>query len=128
MDVTMHLLLESLALGMVIKTQTWTVVGSVATVLMLIWTVGYTVTNLPKQENPNQGVSLFLLDSTGKPRTDLIALFPDGQSIEPNRDGLVIIPIDLKGQQISIREYKSRREINSLVLTDSRVLYIRLAR
>jgi hypothetical protein len=113
---------------MVIKTQTWTVVGSVATVLTLIWTVGYTFVNLPKQENPDQGISLFLLDSIGKPRTDLIALFPDGQSIEPNRDGLVIIPIDRKGQQISIREYKSRREINSLILTNSRVLHIRLAR
>jgi hypothetical protein len=87
----------------------WAIAGSIATVITLAWSIVTTVW----AGDGTEPISVFLQSDDGGPRTDVIALFPDGQQLEPDRNGLLSIPLPRQGQQVSIRDQESRAELTS---------------
>jgi hypothetical protein len=94
--------------------QAWVIAGVLATVAGVLATLYFGFSN--SRLEPRQDVSIFFSDSAGVPRTDLGLLLLDGLRIEPDQDGIVYVPSSRAGEEASVRDRVTRRELCALTI------------
>lgn len=62
---------------------------------------------------------VFLADAESKPATDAFLIGPDGDTAEPDENGIVAVPADWDGKEVSIRSANDKRELASVTLKHS---------
>lgn len=93
------------------KSNAWTALSAIIGLLTLLCAI-YSISE--RQDN-DVGCTVFFCDEKGHPKTDIVLLFPDGFKVEPNSDGIVILPESRGGKAASVRSVATRREIRAIV-------------
>ena len=106
---------------MTAKRSTWPAIGVLVAVLSFAWNVLQSRTETPQPEVP-----VFFLGPLGVPQTDLEIVYPDGQRVAPDLDGLVKVPHNRGGQQASVRRRDNRQELCSFTVPASSPRPIRI--
>lgn len=95
--------------------KTWAVLAAIGTFLGGIAAMSGAIT-LPQAGSDPSGLSIAVFDSVGIPAIGTSLVFPDGQRFEPNLDGVYTIPAKRAGEEASLRERVTRRELCRIVL------------
>lgn len=96
--------------------QFWTMTGSLAGILMLLLTIWAMVRPGREVPNPEPVAIIFFSDSAGMPHTGIWLMLLNGERIEPDADGMARIPRSRAGEEASVRDQATRRELCALTL------------
>ena len=102
------------------KEKTWiAALAAIGTFLAGVAAVSGAI-HLPARGSESINVSVAVFDTTGVPATGTFLVFQDGQRFEPNLDGVYVIPGGRAGQEASLREQVTRRELCRVMIPSRR--------
>lgn len=88
-------------------------VGVSLSALALLWAV-FTTLDARRARTGTTPLAIIVSDSLGTPQQNVILVFLDGQRLEPDRFGMILAPRSRAGEEATLRDSITGRELCSI--------------